>query len=235
MLHPSYEIILLLILSFEPKDSVIIDYGCRNGRLLNLLPPKLFKKYSGYDTNKDGIDFAKKKYGSLQTVNFYNIKTGHVPSFGGKNSADFIILIGVLQYMSSKEIDMFINRAKYVLKPGGKIIASCVTDHWFYQKINLYAFFFPNYYINRKKIISNLEINGFKISFARERGLLLGPLFSHGIIIPFDLLDKILFRKKGELGPIGTAIRHLFFPMLKWENTIPIDYGYTFFFVAEKK
>ncbi len=235
MYHPSYDYDRQLLDTFASKEALtVIDYGCGNGILIDFLGPERFKKYIGFEVSKAALAVAKQKYRGKKYA-FHHFTPGVVPTLGSAQSADVIILIGVLQYMTKSEITQFFKQAYQVLKPGGFIIASCVVDHLIYRSTNLYNLFFPNYYLNRQALLTEAKKRKFLVLFAQEKGLLVGPLFSHGLVIFFDLIDKIIFRNKGKLGPIGIGVRKLFKPLMSWEYQLPLDYGYTLFVTLKKK
>src|SRR5690606_18668508 len=132
------------------------------------------------------------------------------------------------------EIDHVVSEAHRVLRKGGVLVASCVTDHWIYRITNMYQLFFPNRYINRNSLVKQLQAQDLSIEHNEEKGLLIGPLFSHGLVIFFDAIDKLLFRNQGKLGPIGITMRQLFKPLMMLEYQVPIDFGYTLFLVGKK-
>lgn len=235
MYHPSYTVVQQLMQKYVLKKPYIVDYGCGNGVLIDLIGQNVIGQYEGYEVNDNALKEAKRKYGKKAQTHFYKIKPGILPKFGKKSRVDVVVLIGVLQYLTQSEISHVLARAKYVLRPGGVIIASCVTDHWVYRVANLYRFVLPNFYINREKLIKQARTQKFIIAHNQERGLILGPLFSHGIVLVFDAIDKLLFHNRGKLGPIGITIRKLMKPLMYLELLIPIDYGYTLYLVLKKR
>jgi SAM-dependent methyltransferase len=235
MYHPSYDYDLKLIKIFSKKKEAldIVDYGCGNGILLDFLPKKMVKSYKGFEVSDAALKVGKAKY-SKRRAAFAKIDAPIVPSLGRKNSIDLIILVGVFQYLSAPEVPDLLKEAQRVLRPGGILVASCVVDHWWYRATNLYRFILPNSYMNRKKLLAAAQRHKLKVVFAQERGLFIGPLFSHGVVIFFDALDKLVFRNQGKLGPIGIFARKLAKPLMSLEYKLPIDYGYTLFVVFQK-
>lgn len=233
MFHPSYDVNLELLNRFGTQKKLdIIDYGCGNGILLEMIPSQRINSYVGYEVSPAALKVAQCKYSS-EKHRFLSFEPGKPPQLGKRKSADLVILVGVLQYMTNEEIVFILKEAKKVLRDGGIIIASCVTDHRIYRWTNLYQFILPNRYLNRKWLVQELSSAGLKVEYAREKGLIIGPLFSHGLVIFFDAIDKILFNNRGKLGPIGIFVRQLFKPLMKAEYTVPLDFGYTLFIVAQ--
>lgn len=235
VLNPNYKLILKLIKNqiTDDKKITMIDYGCGSGYLLELLPNKWIDKYYGYDVNKFCIRNARRNFNS-KTRSFKLISKGKVPDLGIKEKIDVIVMIGVIQYMTSYEIDDFLLKAKKVLRENGVIILSCISDHWIYRVLDLYKYIIPQNYIKRIDLKSKLQQAGYKLSYNRERGFFFSPLFYHCFTIFFDLIDKIIFKTKGILGPVGKIVRKLVAPILDLEYRLPFDYGYTLFIVAKK-
>lgn len=226
----------LLFKSFpKNKKLKIIDYGCGIGLLLDYLNIKTIDKYVGYDINADSIRLAKEKFARNDKISFISITKGRVPKLGSRIFVDAIILIGVLQYMSEEEVDTFLKEVKRVQKKNGVLIFTCATDHVIYKLFNIYKFFIPNKFINRKEIVNKLEDSGFKVILQKEKGLIIAPLFSNFVVFFFDALDKIFFQTKGQLGPIGSKLRLLADLIIEIEYKLPIDYGYTLFVKSQKK
>ncbi len=233
-LHPTYIIWHDLLLShFGRKPLTILDYGCGNGALLATIPKQMISSYTGFDVNSAGLAVARKKYRE-KIYRFSIFTAGEIPTLGRVDSYDLVILIGVLQYMTDEEINVFLTKAYQSLKPGGILAISCVGDHAIYRFTNFYQLFFRNRYLNRHDLNTKITNLGFKIIQQFERGLIIGPLFSHGLVILFDALDKLIFHNRGKLGPIGSWARQAALPFMNFECKIPLDYGYTLYVMAQK-
>lgn len=234
MYHPSYSIITSLLRThIGVKQLLIVDYGCGNGTLISCLGSEAVREYVGYEVSREAIAVAENTYPEKKFC-FIQIEKNKVPHFLKRNHFDAVVLIGVLQYLTDKEIFAVLKESSKALRPGGVIVASCVTDHLIYKITNMYQFILPNRYINRKRVLAYARHFSFDPVFVKETGLLIGPLFSHGFVLFFDLLDKILFRNKGKLGPIGISMRKIAMPLMSLEYSIPFDYGYTLFLVFKK-
>lgn len=233
--HPTYKIMVSFFLkAFKSIKSVdIIDYGCGSGYLLNVLPSKKIGRYWGLETSASAIksakNFFKKKNIKFQLVDVK--KPLELPS----KKVDVVIAIGVLQYMTDKQINEFINQSSRVLKKGGHLLVSCVSNHLVYKYTNLYGLVLPNRFIKRDWIIDKIHGKSFEVKANFERGLLFGPLFYHNLVIFFDLLDKIIFRTKGTLGLFGKTSRKIAYFIADFEYLIPVDFGYTLYIDAIKK
>lgn len=212
----------------------LVDYGCGEGEILSYLPLKSIYSYHGYEVNAACIPVAKKKWSHLRKVVFTVIDRSHLPSLGKKNEVDALFLIGVIQYLPQSDLKHVLKQARKVLKPGGQLLISCTTDHKLYSWVNIYRYFLPHFVVRRDQLIKEIESQGLKIDEQFERGIFFTPFFSNVLVFFFDVADKLLFRTKGELGPIGRWIRKACSPIIKKEFQLKLDYGYTLFIVASK-
>ena len=220
--------------NFGSKKINIVDYGCGSGELLNHLEKKSIKNYCGFEVGDDCLDKAQASFQSKK-IDFKKINKKKLPRLGYKKSVDLIVSVGVLQYMSDKEINYLLKEAKRVLTKNGIIVLSCAVDHRIYKAFNLYQFLIPNHYINRKKILNKIKNAGFSIDLEVEKGLLIAPLFSNIFSLFFDGLDRVIFKTKGTIGPIGIIARKVIKPFIMLEYKLPIDFGYTFYIGVKQK
>jgi len=102
----------------------VLDLGCGNGRLVELLKDKNID-YLGVDNSEKLIEIAKAKY---PNVRFQLADALNIPF--SDNYFDKIFSIAVLHHISSDELRCkFIQEAKRVLRPGGVLIIT-VWDLW---------------------------------------------------------------------------------------------------------
>src|SRR4030042_5532013 len=97
----------------------ILDLGCGNGRLSELLQEKNIE-YFGIDNSKELIEIARKKYpyGKFEIADALDLP---FPI----NFFDKVISIAVLHHIPSEELRLqFIKEAKRVLKPKGLFIVT---------------------------------------------------------------------------------------------------------------
>jgi len=100
----------------------ILDVGCGNGRLFELVKNKNVK-YFGIDNSEKLIEEAKRLHNKSGTVNF---SVGDILSLPqSDNEFDAIFCIAVLHHIPSKELrEKAISQMYRILKPGGILIMS---------------------------------------------------------------------------------------------------------------
>jgi len=223
----TYKKIADLALDNSEEKIDIIDFGCGEGKLLDYFPKSKIRNYLGLDVNENSIFKAKKTYKSSNIE--FRLINNESYKFETSSKVDAVVAIGVLQYLTDSQIRYYLKESKRVLKKGGVVVVSCAVDHLPYRLFNLYGFFLRNRYIKRDWLIKEFQKLGYEIAFQQERGLILTPLFSHNIVLLFDALDKLIFRTKGVIGPVGKLARKLFAPLGFLESLVPIDYGYTLY------
>ncbi len=234
-LHPTYYYWSTYLNStFGKKKLSILDFGCGNAVLLDILGPDRIEDYLGVDPSRDAIAVAKQKYHNNQNIRFFCNRDQAIPKIDVRNKYDLVILIGVLQYLEDHQIEQLLHLASQSLKPGGHLMFSTVLDTQFYKFINMYQFVFPNRYISRSSTINQIKRHSFKIITDQVRGLLIGPLVSHALVIPFDALDHYILRFRGRIGFFGRLIRIIFYPLMYLELLAPINLGYTWYLDAKK-
>jgi len=224
--HPTYDVVLSLIEALSVKKGLdIVDAGCGNGLLVSMLKGKLIGKYIGIDISKDAIDQAKHKFGKNCKLSFRVDSCTKIPS--KTKSVDLVISIGVLQYLTQSERMAFLKEAKRVLKPGGQLIVSCLTDHEIYKAIDLYGLFSPHGVVNRRKLLQDSSKIGFGQVSCREYGLILSPLTSQVLTVVFDAIDHFILGVRGKIGPMGKGVRSISYQIERLEYALEVDYGYT--------
>ncbi len=112
-------------------DDFLIDVGCGSGRLARPLSAYLRGKYSGFDVVDDLVEYAR------LTVNrpdwgFEVIDHIAIPEPDG--CADMVCFFSVVTHLLDEQSYWYLEEAKRVLKPGGKIVVSFLEfaepDHW---------------------------------------------------------------------------------------------------------
>ncbi len=125
---PRDEIFLKLILTkFKGKDSskiCILDFGCGGGTLV-LKMLKLGIKAKGIEKHNELCQLAQRR---LEEAGFEreNIIKGSIKELGSlpNNSFDFVVLMGVLQYLSTQQKNRLYIEIYRLLKPNGHMVAT---------------------------------------------------------------------------------------------------------------
>lgn len=124
------EVAILRHYGLRPSD-FLIDVGCGSGRLARPLSAYLHGKYSGFDVVEDLVEYAR------LTVNrpdwrFEVIDHIAIPEPDG--TADFVCFFSVITHLLHEHSYWYLEEAKRVLKPGGKIVVSFLEfaepAHW---------------------------------------------------------------------------------------------------------
>jgi len=234
--HATYDFIVEKLLPFLPRQKAnrIIDYGCGDASLAYYLPKGFISEYFGLDINENSIKVARSNH-VARNFHFYHVRDKRVYPFSRiVKNADLVISIGVLQYLEREQILVFLKNSYSSLKPGGYLIVSTSVNHAVYRFLDLYRFLLPHRFVDRVEILDTIQKAGFDLCFVQERGLLLSPILMNFMSLFFDSIDKILFRNKGRLGPIGRKYREFASYLVSLEYNISIDYGYTLYIVARR-
>ncbi len=142
----------------------VLDYGCGNGRLLDLLYEKNIS-YTGIDISQKLINIARNKYKS-ENINFYKIDASQSSLPFESNYFNTIYSVAVLHHMPSEELRREITKELHrVLKPGGQIIIT-VWNLW--QRKYLKNIF--GNWLNKVVGKNNLDWNDCYIAFKNNKG-----------------------------------------------------------------
>jgi SAM-dependent methyltransferase len=121
----------LLIQFGLEKEGYVIDVGCGSGRLAKPLSQFLVGKYLGIDIVPELVDHARRLV-QRHDWRFEIAKGLTIPEEDGK--ADMVCFFSVFTHMLHEESFVYLQEAKRVLKPGGKIIFSflefAIPNHW---------------------------------------------------------------------------------------------------------
>jgi len=128
---------LLIQYGLKNKDYVI-DVGCGSGRLALPLSEFLLGGYLGIDILPDLINYARDKVGRKDWV--FEVTEGlTIPE--QEKKADFVCFFSVFTHLLHEKSYVYLQEAKRVLKPTGKIIFSfldfSVPAHWAIFKDNI--------------------------------------------------------------------------------------------------
>lgn len=105
------------------KNKNIVDVGCSNGLIANILA-KSSKKYTGIDPSVGAINFAKKR---IKKANFF-VSTADKLLVKDK-SQDLAYIFDVIEHVPKGTEEKVFKEIWRVLKKGGKIILTTPFDH----------------------------------------------------------------------------------------------------------
>lgn len=121
----------LLIQYGLPKDGFVIDVGCGSGRLAKPLSQYLIGPYLGIDVVPDLVDHARALVNRPDWR--FEVSDGlHIAV--DNDSADMVCFFSVFTHLLHEQSYTYLQEAKRVLKPGGKIVFSfldfAIPCHW---------------------------------------------------------------------------------------------------------
>lgn len=121
----------LLIQLGLKKDGYLVDVGCGSGRLAKPLSEYLAGKYLGIDIVPELVDYARQLV-QRPDWRFEIAKGLSIPEKDGK--ADMICFFSVFTHLLHEQTYIYLQEARRVLKPGGKIVFSFLEfsfpGHW---------------------------------------------------------------------------------------------------------
>lgn len=128
----------LLIYFGLKKDDYVIDVGCGSGRLALPLSEYLTGKYLGIDIMPELVSYAR----TLVSNPSWRLEIAKGLSIPEKDKkADVVCFFSVMTHLLHEETYVYLQEAKRVLKPGGKIVFSfldfAVPEHWSVFEANI--------------------------------------------------------------------------------------------------
>ncbi len=122
------------------KSDRVVDVGCGAGRLAIPLAQWLEGGYLGTDVVPERVTYARKRAGRPEWR--FEVTSGcSIPAESA--SADFVCFFSVLTHLSHEQGFLYLEEAKRVLRPGGRILFSFlefkVGSHW-----NIFAAALPD-------------------------------------------------------------------------------------------
>ena len=94
----------------------ILDVGCGPGYVVEYFPES---DYTGFDTDKKYIQYANHKYGQRGRFLCQELDDAAVKDL---NPFDLIIMNGLIHHLDDTKVVELFQRAKGILKPGGKVV-----------------------------------------------------------------------------------------------------------------
>lgn len=153
------------------KNKKVLDAGCRNGGLTNLISLK-GANTTGIDLNKKAIETAKSLF---KGPDFINGNILDLKMFE-ENYFDLIICAGTLPYLNSHEKEIAIEEFKRILRPGGKLLLVFQKDkNQLFRAVVGFYNQFPKIIAPIFKFIAPFFLKNFDklyIKYAIEEGLL---------------------------------------------------------------
>jgi SAM-dependent methyltransferase len=112
-------------------DGYVVDVGCGSGRLAKPLSQYLTGKYLGIDIVPELVNYARNLVARPDWR--FEIASGfHIPE--QDSQADMVCFFSVFTHLLHEQSYVYLQEAKRVLKPGGKIIFSfldfAIPCHW---------------------------------------------------------------------------------------------------------
>jgi SAM-dependent methyltransferase len=152
---------LLAGISEQIPARLAIDVGCGGGAYTQLLP-QFFEKVIGCDFTERLIKEGKKKFPEVQ---FECTDAAHLPT--SDSSTDFVMSVGLTEYLDKVEIENYFAEMARVLVPGGVCLFrvwGVYSIPWLLAKFDRgVAATSPTFYCYSRRAIRNqLERNGFE-------------------------------------------------------------------------
>jgi SAM-dependent methyltransferase len=112
-------------------DDYLIDVGCGSGRLAKPISPYLKGRYLGFDLVPDLVAHAR-RIAARPDWRFEVIEHIDIPE--GDGVADMVCFFSVLTHLLHEQGYWYLEHAKRVLKPGGRVVFSFLEftepGHW---------------------------------------------------------------------------------------------------------
>ncbi len=180
---------LNFITNYIENDQKILDLGCGNGRLLNILQNKKIE-YIGIDNSEKLLIQAQQQYPDFREK-FLKADALNLPFID--DEFDRIISIAVLQHIPSKAYRIkFLEEAFRTLKKEGKLVLTV----WLVKNGSSYYRSVNNILNNVKSFFgfSKMDVNDLLIPFKVDNKTNLGNRYVHA----FSLKElKALFKQTG--------------------------------------
>lgn len=151
-----------------PDDAIILDIGCGNGRLVEVLPKSVM--YTGIDVSDKLLDKAKELYPDRK--NDFKVFSGVKIPYEDKSFSHIYMLAAFHHVPKPLQLD-FLLECKRVLRPGGKIVMT--LWHLWRKPFTKYLLqSIPNKLISRE-----LDLFDIYIPWKNKDGEVLGERYFH--------------------------------------------------------
>jgi ubiquinone/menaquinone biosynthesis C-methylase UbiE len=111
------------------KHAKVLDLGCGPGMMAAQCIEKGFE-FFGVDISEKMIDECINRFGHLKSAHF---SVGKLQKLDFPDAYfDVVFCMGALEYVDGDEIDNALSEMSRVLKPGGQIIVSLMSQHSFF-------------------------------------------------------------------------------------------------------
>jgi ubiquinone/menaquinone biosynthesis C-methylase UbiE len=196
---------LLIQLGLRPND-YLIDVGCGSGRLAKPLSEYLAGLYLGIDVVPELVDYARTLVDRPDWR--FEVADGfQIPERDGR--ADWVCFFSVFTHLLHEQSYLYLQEAKRVLKPNGKIIFSflefAIPVHWelFQSAIDgAHNSSQPlTMFLSRDAIHAWAERLGLRVEHIQDGDVPHIPLSA-----PVVFSDGKVFEGKGKLGPRGQSV-----------------------------
>jgi SAM-dependent methyltransferase len=199
------EKVLVIHLGLRPND-YLIDVGCGSGRLAKPLADYLAGPYLGIDVVPELVDCARTLVG--RTDWRFEVADGfRIPEQDCR--ADMVCFFSVFTHLLHEQSYLYLQEAKRVLKPNGKIVFSflefSIPVHW---ELFQYAIDGAHgssqpltMFLSRDAIHAWAERLGLKVEIIQDGDVPHIPLSA-----PVVFSDGQMFEGNGKLGPRGQSI-----------------------------
>jgi SAM-dependent methyltransferase len=196
---------LLIQCGLGPND-YLIDVGCGSGRLAKPLSDYLSGHYLGIDVVPELVEYARTLVGRPDWR--FEVADGfRIPEEDGR--ADVVCFFSVFTHLLHEQSYLYLQEAKRVLKPNGKIVFSflefAIGVHWelFQYAIDgAYGSSQPlTMFLSRDAIHAWAERLGLKIECIQD-----GDVPHIRLSAPVVFSDGKVFEGKGKLGPRGQSV-----------------------------
>jgi len=156
---------LAAVLEFIPREEMILDAGCGDGRYVFALTGNKYCNVYGCDFAEDRIKQANKLSGEVDN----RFVVGNVLELPyGDNIFDVVLSVGVLHHLKNDEREQFFNEMIRVLKPGGRVFLTVPKEKKLRKIISVFKNLVFVNYLKIPELRMIFEYFGFDIIKIKE-------------------------------------------------------------------